>query len=63
MSNKDYYDEDEVIDSLVNDKTPNKNENFRNNRWQDFSGSRNMQVHHVGCGCFDIRKFLINFLI
>jgi len=63
MSNKDYYDEDEVIDSLVNDKTPNKNENFSNDRWQGFSGNRNVNVHQVGCGCFDIRKFLINFLI
>jgi len=63
MSNRDFYDEDEVIDSLVNDKTPNTTDHFRNNRSQTSGSQPNVHVHHVGCGCFDVRKFLINFLI
>ena len=63
MSNKNFYDEDEVIDSLVNDKAPNKTESIRDNSWRGFHGNRNVSVHQVGCGCFDLRKFSINFLI
>ena len=62
MSNKDFYDEDEVIDSIVNEKTPNTTENFQKNSW-DHNQQRNVHVHQVGCGCFDVRKFLTNFLI
>ena len=63
MSNKDFYDEDEIIDSLVNDKTPNRTEDFQKNEWQNANGRRNVHVHQVGCGCFDTRKLFTNFLI
>jgi len=63
MSNKDFYDEDEIIDSLVNEQTPNQTEAFQNNQWQRVNGRRNVHVQQVGCGCFDMRKILTNFLI
>ena len=63
MSNKDFYDEDEIIDSIVNDKTPNTTEDFQRKQWTSANGRRNVHVQQVGCGCFDIRKFLTNFLI
>jgi len=63
MSDKDFYNEDEIIDSIVNEKTPSTDENFRNNRWQNPYGRPNVHVQQIGCGCFDGRKFLTNFLI
>jgi len=64
MSNKDFYDEDEIIDSIVNEKAPNMTEDFQQQQANMFNN--NMRVKHVGCngcGCFDVRKLLINFLI
>ena len=63
MAGKDYYDEDEIIDSLVNEKTPQKEEKSHQNQWQHAAGYRNMQVRQAGCGCFNMRKFVTNFLI
>jgi len=62
MSDKDFYDENEVIDSIVDEKIPRTTENFQNNSW-NYNQQRNVHVHQVGCGCFDVRKFLTNFLI
>ena len=67
MSNKDYYDEDEIIDSIVNEKTPRMaEEDFQRKQWENSNGRhpRGVHVQHIGCcGCFDIRKFLTNFII
>jgi len=62
MSNKDFYDEDEIIDSIVNE-TPNMTEEFRRNQNQQYHTGQGPQIHfqQVGCGCFDSRKFLTNF--
>lgn len=60
MANKDFYDEDEIIDSIVND-TPNKTEESGRNDHPKVSQSPNMYVNQVGCGCLDVRKFMINF--
>lgn len=60
MSNKDFYDEDEIIDSIVND-TPNTKEESGRNHNPNSSYGPNMYVNQVGCGCFDLRKFMINF--
>jgi len=65
MSNKDFYDEDEIIDSIVNEKTPNMTEEFQRQQQQGnpFGGIHVQQVGCGGCGCFDLRKLLTNFLI
>jgi len=64
MSNKDFYDEDEIIDSIVNDRTPNMTEDFQRNQRQNGQGRPNIHVEQVGCcGCFDLRKFFTNLLI
>jgi len=63
MSNKDFYDEDEIIESLVNDRTPNMTEDFQRNQRQNMHRRPNVHVQQVGCGCFDLRKFLVNFVI
>jgi len=63
MSNKDFYDEDEIIDSIVNDRTPNMTEDFQRNSRQNPHRNPNIHMQQVGCGCFDGRKFLTNFLI
>jgi len=69
MSNKDFYDEDEIIDSIVNDRTPNMTEDFQGNQWKNANRRPNIHLqpagctHQVGCGCFDMRKFFTNFLI
>ena len=60
MSNKDFYDEDEIIDSIVND-TPNRSEEFRQRGHHGGTQGPNIHVQQVGCGCFDVRKFMINF--
>jgi len=60
MSNKDFYDEDEIIDSIVNNK-PNMTDEFMRNQQRRGSHGPNIQVQQVGCGCFDSRKFMINF--
>jgi putative membrane protein len=60
MSNKDFYDEDEIIDSIVND-TPNRTEKLGRNEQQGGNYGPNIHVQQVGCGCFDSRKFMINF--
>lgn len=60
MSNKDFYDEDEIIDSIVND-TPGMTEEFRRNQHQNGNRGPEFHVQQVGCGCFDSRKFMINF--
>ena len=62
MSNKDFYDEEEIIDSLVNDRAPNTTEDFQRDRLRNMGG-QNLHVQQVGCGCFDVRKFITNFLI
>ena len=62
MPNKDSYDEDEIIDSLVNEKMPTT-ENFHNSRWHSPDSQHNVHIHQASCGCFDGRKFLTNFLI
>jgi len=61
MANKDFYNEDEIIDSIINEKTPNMTEEFRQQQGNPFNGR--VHVRQVGCGCFDLRKLLINFLI
>jgi len=58
MSQKDFYDEDEIIDSLVDD-VPSTSEDFRNHS----DRPQNLYVKQVGCGCFDWRKLLLNLLI
>lgn len=63
MSRKDFYDEDEIIDSIVNDRAPNMTEEFQRNQRQNQNGRPNVYVQQVGCGCFDLRKFFTNFLI
>jgi len=63
VSNKDFYDEDEIIKSIVDEKTPNMTEEFQRNQWRNQNGRPNIHVHQVGCGCFDLRKFFTNFLI
>lgn len=60
MSNKDFYDEDEIINSLVDEKTPRKTENTG---WNQQNSHPNIHVRQMGCGCFDGRKFLTNFII
>jgi len=62
MSHKNFYDEDEVIDSIIDEK-PNMTDEFVRNQGHNRSSHPNFQVHQVGCGCFDSRKFMINFLI
>jgi|GEM_PF-294353 len=62
MSHKNFYDEDEVIDSIVDEK-PNMTDEFVRNQQYRQQSQPNFQVHQVGCGCFDGRKFMINFLI
>jgi len=67
MSNKDFYDEDEIIDSIVNEKTPNMTEEFQRQQQQGNPfGTYGTNVRVMGCGgcgCFDVRKLLTNFLI
>lgn len=63
MSNKDFYDEDEIIESLVDEKIPNMTEEFHRNQRRNQNGQPNIHMHQVGCGCFDPRKFFTNFLI
>jgi len=63
MSNKDFYDEDEVINSLVDDKTPDLRGHSRQDEWQRMNGRSNFHVQQVGCGCFDSRKFFANLII
>ena len=63
MSDKDFYDEDEIIDSIVNDRTPNMTEDFQRKQRQYQQGRPNIHVQQVGCGCFDMRKFFTNLLI
>lgn len=63
MSNKDFYDEDEIIESIVNEHTPNMTETFQSNQNQSENRYSNVHVQQVGCGCFDGRKFFTNFLI
>ena len=55
---KDVIDEKEVIDSLVGE-APEKNAGGAN--FNSFGSTGN--VTQVGCGCFDIRKMLINLCI
>jgi len=57
MSNKDFYDEEEITRSIVNDKTPNRNQR------QSGQEQPNIHVQQVGCGCFDMRKFFTNLII
>ena len=60
MAHKDFYDEDEIIDSIV-DET-NQTEAFkRQQKNRHFQPPPRMHVQQVGCGCFDSRKFMINF--
>jgi len=59
MSNKDFYDEDEIIDSLINENTPDTKAEFENNQQRN----PNIHVRQIGCGCFDLRKFFTNFII
>ena len=64
MSNKDFYDEDEIIDSLIDNKTPRVTEQRQQRSTQNQQFNRpNVHIGQVGCGCFDSRKFLTNFLI
>ena len=66
MSNKNFYDEDEVIDSIVNEKTPNMTEEFERQQRQNNPFGGNVHVRQIGCGgcgCFDGRKFITNFFI
>ena len=65
MSNKNFYDEDEVIDSIVNEKAPNMTEEFERQQQQRQNNpfGSNVHVRQVGCGCFDGRKFITNFFI
>jgi len=63
MSNKDFYDEEEVINSIVDEKAPRKAEEFQNNGRPHMSGRPNIHVQQMGCGCFDTRKLVTNFLI
>ena len=58
MSNKDFYDEDEIIDSIVNDTPIRMDQNSKNRQHHS-----NIQVHTASCGCFNLRKFMINFII
>lgn len=62
MADKDFYNEEEIIDSIVNEKTPNTTEAFERQQQGDPFGGR-VHVSQVGCGCFDGRKFITNFLI
>jgi len=63
MSNKDFYDEDEVINSLVDEKTPDLRGVSQQNEWQRMNGQPNVRIQQVGCGCFDTRKLLVNFIL
>jgi len=67
MSQKDFYDEDEVINSLVNEKTPQPNSSKEENRNEQFHNQFpkgvQFQVGQTGCGCFDTRKLIINLAI
>lgn len=69
MSHKQFYDEKEVIDSIVDEKPNHTDEFTRNQRQRQqqsnpyFQGQPNLHVQQLGCGCFDSRKFMINFLI
>lgn len=60
MSNKDFYDEDELIDSIVND-LPNVTDELMRDEQSNGNRDLDIHVHRIGCGCFDIRKFMINF--
>lgn len=66
MSHKDSYNEEEIIDSIVNEKTPNMTEEFTQNQRQNSTQFGNIHVQQLGCngcGCFDLRKMFTNFLI
>ena len=63
MSKKDFYDEDEIIDSIVNESTPNSTQDFQRNQNDNRNGNPNIHIKQVGCGCFDMRKFFTNFII
>ena len=63
VSDKDFYDEDEIIDSIVNEKAPSMTEESQRNQGYGWNRNQNVRVQQVGCGCFDSRKFVINFLI
>jgi len=62
MSHKNFYDEEEVIDSIIDEKPSMTDEFVRQQRSRQQSHS-NFQVQQTGCGCFDSRKFIINFFI
>lgn len=68
MSDKRYYDEKEIIDSIVGEKpTLNEERSYQKNQetFNQFNpfGQSNIRFQQVGCGCFDSRKLLINFLV
>jgi len=63
VSDKDYYDEDEIIKSLVNDQTPHRQDDMKREQNHYHNRQGNIHVKQIGCGCFDTRKFLINFVI
>lgn len=61
MSQKDKYDEDEIIQSLVNENMPREEESF-NHGW---NGGKHItfQKEGCGCGCLDPKKFIINYIL
>lgn len=67
MSDKQSYDEDEIINSLVNEKTPNLTEEYQRNQQQNQKFNGRTFTYQAsdgcGCGCFDPRKFVANFII
>jgi len=63
MSNKDFYDEDEVISSMVDEKVPRPAKDSQSHNQTQMNGHPNIRIYQGGCGCFDTRKMMINFLI
>jgi len=63
MSDKDFYDEDEVINSMVDGKIPRQAEDSQSSGRPHINGRPNIHIQQGGCGCFDTRKMVVNFLI
>ena len=60
MSKKS-YDEDEIINSMVDEKPTMTDEFIGKQRHRQ--ANSNVHVNQVGCGCLNPRHFLIDFLV
>ena len=62
MNDKEFYDEKDFINSLVDETPTVGSHHTKESKDFHFNGA-GVTIKHTHCGCFDLRKFCINFWI